>query len=147
MALLAIYYFLLTSFGLCLPVGAVQTNKTELLRSDKPQLASWQPNPDCRGTSNIILSCAFTILACTWTIQHLNLLAGQDIKIVQLARKCGWMIFNIILPEFLLAQAIFELNWAHKTPIMLRAQKLGSADTDAEKSSLHSLMSWLRNFF
>jgi hypothetical protein len=29
-------------------------------------------SPDIRGTQNILWSCIFTIIACTWTIQHLN---------------------------------------------------------------------------
>lgn len=34
--------------------------------------AGWQPNPDRRGTLGIVESCLFTVFACTWSFQHLN---------------------------------------------------------------------------
>lgn len=75
----------------------------------------WQPNPDHRGTLQIIWSCLLTILACTWNIQHLNLPARNDIRITHWFRKLVWMISNVAIPEFLLVQAISEERWARRT--------------------------------
>jgi hypothetical protein len=35
--------------------------------------ANFVSSPDTRGTLDILWSCLFTIIACTWTIQHLNI--------------------------------------------------------------------------
>jgi len=48
------------------------------------------------------------MLACTWSIQHLNLPASNDGFWEGVWRKCKWTVLTIFLPEFLLAQAIFE---------------------------------------
>ena len=80
----------------------------------------WQPNPDRRGTLDIIWGCLFTILACTWTIQYPNLPAKNDLRIKDWARKCFWMLLNVVIPEFLLAQAISERRWAYDCLKQLR---------------------------
>jgi hypothetical protein len=36
-------------------------------------LVNFVSSPDSRGTLDILCSCLFTIIACTWTIQHLNI--------------------------------------------------------------------------
>jgi hypothetical protein len=35
-------------------------------------------SPNTRGTLDILWSCVFTIIACTWTIQHLNIPEQRD---------------------------------------------------------------------
>jgi len=64
---------------------------------------------------NIIENCTFTILACTWTIQHPNLPAEGDDRVTTFLRRCRWTFLNIIAPEFLLAQAIDHRIWAIET--------------------------------
>lgn len=83
-------------------------------------------SPDSRGTLDILWSCLFTILACTWTIQHLNIPEQRDRS---RERKDGvywvwydfkwwvkgfwtnlkWMVFTIVAPEIILGKAIGDL--------------------------------------
>jgi hypothetical protein len=78
-------------------------------------------SPDIRGTMDILWSCLFTIIACTWTIQHLNVPEQRegrdagwqgDIK-WQLKRAWTsgkWMLATMVAPEILLAKACGDLS-------------------------------------
>lgn len=63
----------------------------------------------------IIQNCVFTILICTWSVQHLNVPAPKDSKVIILVRKIRWMIISILFPEFVLAHAIGERHLASKS--------------------------------
>ncbi|KAH6640633.1 hypothetical protein F5144DRAFT_561141 [Chaetomium tenue] len=80
---------------------------------DSP-LVGWQNADTTRGTFSIIKTCMATIFACTWTIQHLNVPAAHDNEWRRFFRVCKWMLFTILLPEFILAHAIMELALAVK---------------------------------
>ncbi|QKX63095.1 uncharacterized protein TRUGW13939_10263 [Talaromyces rugulosus] len=82
--------------------GAV--NGSETLPND---LVGWQGNSDRRGTLEILFSCLVTILACTWSVQHLNLPARKDTWLQRGLRKIWWTLITILFPELLLA-----LGWA-----------------------------------
>lgn len=56
----------------------------------------------------IIQSCLFTMLICTWSVQHLNVPSPRDTSGQILKRKIGWMINTVLFPEFVLAHAIVE---------------------------------------
>lgn len=75
-------------------------------------LVGWQSNPDTRGTLDIIENCLLTILACTWSIQHLNVPRRGDGSLKILGRKAKWAVFTILFPEFILANAVLELVMA-----------------------------------
>jgi hypothetical protein len=92
----------------------------------------WQPNPDRRGTLGIIWGCFFTILACTWTIQHPNLPAKYDLWIEDFGRKFLWTIVNVVIPEFPLAHAISERRWAYNC-----LEKLEDRDIEVKKRTWH----------
>ena len=76
-----------------------------------------------RGTFDILWSCVFTILACTWTIQHLNIPEQRD-RSKETSKRRGapvwydavwaikrfwtgfkWMIATILAPEMILGKA------------------------------------------
>lgn len=76
------------------------------------ELVGWQANSGRRGTFEIIQTCAITVFACTWTIQHLNVPGPNDSKLLRILRSCKWMVINILLPEFILSHAIFERQMA-----------------------------------
>ncbi|OBT52543.1 hypothetical protein VE04_08546 [Pseudogymnoascus sp. 24MN13] len=80
----------------------------------------WQDSPPRRGTLTIIENCAVTIFACTWTIQHLNVPGGDDSGIKKFLRSCKWMLITVLLPEFILAHAVYEGIMAFK---VMRAMK------------------------
>ncbi|KAJ5964566.1 uncharacterized protein N7479_004442 [Penicillium vulpinum] len=88
-----------------IPVLAIATEETGSLQ------VGWQGGPDRRGTWDIILSCLTTIVACTWSIQHLNVpgQADHDGAIRETLRRLKWMAITVFLPEFILAHAFFEL--------------------------------------
>lgn len=87
-------------------------------------------SPDVRGTSDIFWSSAFTIITCTWTIQHLNIPKERTCCIKStgpskrgpshsvwcdtkwsaklLLTNLKWMFLTIVAPEFILGKAIGE---------------------------------------
>jgi hypothetical protein len=80
-------------------------------------------SPDSRGTLDILWSSLFTIFACTWTIQHLNVpeqREGRDrgwkgdlkwmLKGVYTSVK--WMLLTMVAPEFVIGKACADLMQA-----------------------------------
>ncbi len=94
-----------------------------------PSETSFVSGPDVRGTLNILWSCLFTIFACTWTIQHLNIPEQRDrrrerkdsyhplFNYLKWQAKdfwvdAKWMVFTMIAPEIIFGKAIAELATA-----------------------------------
>ena len=100
------------SILLCFSSLATGLNATAP-RSDD-QLVRWQPGDKNRGTWAIISNCLSTIFAGTWSIQHLNVPATSDGNWPRTLRSCKWMLVNILFPEFIVLQALFELLMAMK---------------------------------
>jgi hypothetical protein len=76
-----------------------------------------------RGTIDILWSCLFTVIACTWTVQHLNIpeqREGRDsgwLGDIKWGLKRGftstkWMIATVIAPEVLLGKYWGDLEGA-----------------------------------
>lgn len=103
------------------------TTPVQSLQADP---VGWQSNPNRRGTMAIIQSIIFTILACTWSIQHLNIPGPKDGFWTKLLRRCKWTLLTILLPEFLMAHAIFELTMGLTT--MKAMDKAISSIDDSE---------------
>lgn len=110
------------------PTGIhLRTRKHHLLALVMDQAnatAGWQPNPDRRGTLGILESCLFTIFACTWSIQHLNLPSSGDTQLTRVLRKCKWAFLTALFPEFIMAHAILEFALAIDVMILLDRQHL-----------------------
>jgi hypothetical protein len=79
--------------------------------------------PDTRGTLDILWGCLFTIIACTWTIQHLNVPEQRDgrdpgwrgsikwqLKEAWVSLK--WIFYSMIAPELILGKSWWHLNEA-----------------------------------
>ena len=75
----------------------------------------WQENSSRRGTMDILQSSLFTILICTWTVQHLNIPTPSDSKRRRLFRKIWWMLITVLVPEFLLVHVIMERKMAFES--------------------------------
>lgn len=75
-------------------------------------MVGWQNSSSRRGTFDIVKSCVATIVACTWSIQHLNVPGPKDGAFTKLLRDFKWMVITILLPEFIMAHAFFELIMA-----------------------------------
>src|SRR6187402_1327261 len=80
--------------------------------------------PNTRGSLNILWSCLFTIVACTWTVQHLNIPEQRDGRdpgwkgdlkwlLRRLWTSLKWMLATMIAPELLLAKAWQDLAVAY----------------------------------
>ncbi|KAN0116864.1 hypothetical protein V8E51_002841 [Hyaloscypha variabilis] len=91
-------------------------------------LVAWQPNPSRRGGLTILENCIFTIIACTWSIQHLNLPAPFDTSSRQLWRKLWAAIMSLLLPEMVLAHAIVERAAAVRSLEELRDDSNGEIE-------------------
>jgi hypothetical protein len=87
------------------------------------QTTNFVRSPDTRGTLDILWSCLFTIIACTWTVQHLNVPEqrnGRDqglkgnIKWMtkNFWTSLKWMLVTMIAPEFLLGKSSGDLTIA-----------------------------------
>ncbi|KAH0533937.1 hypothetical protein FGG08_007446 [Glutinoglossum americanum] len=85
-----------------------------------PDQINYVSSPNTRGTLDILWSCFFTIIACTWTIQHLNVPEQrntrdsgwkQDLKwaIKSQWRNIKWMLAAMLAPEYILGKAFADL--------------------------------------
>ncbi|KAI9697786.1 MAG: hypothetical protein M1836_004462 [Candelina mexicana] len=70
---------------------------------------SWVPQPNTRGTSDILYSCTFTLVLCVWTSIHPNVTVGEK-PIVFHLRKIIWLIGAVLFPELMVFFAYEE--WA-----------------------------------
>lgn len=65
-----------------------------------------------RGTFDILWNSLFTLLVCTWTVQHLNTpsqgarRSSVQSGVIGVWRKVKWMLLTLILPEFLVGKAL-----------------------------------------
>lgn len=94
-----------------LPVLAAARNCTVHPISGDEEVG-WQPGGCYRGTWNIASTCLSTIIACTWSIQHLNIPATNDNGWKKNKRKMKWMIITVLFPELVLIHALFEFHMA-----------------------------------
>lgn len=72
----------------------------------------WQPGSCYRGTWDIVSTCLSTIIACTWSIQHLNIPATDDSGWTKKKRKAKWMMVTVLFPELVLIHAMLEFYMA-----------------------------------
>ena len=109
-------YFFLLAFGTAVQAYTVfeTTCKTPTTN------VNFVSSPDSRGTLDILWSSLFTIFACTWTVQHLNVpeqREGRDrgwkgdlkwmLKGVYTSVK--WMLLTMVAPEFVIGKACADL--------------------------------------
>ncbi|CZR67162.1 uncharacterized protein PAC_17061 [Phialocephala subalpina] len=83
-----------------------------------PPDTSYVSGPNVRGTTSILWNCLSIIFLCTWNIQHLNVPAqrpkakgvfqGIWWAILDSRKKIKWMIFTMLVPEYLVGKAFGE---------------------------------------
>lgn len=94
-------------------------------------LVNFVQSPGGRGTLDILWSCLFTIVACTWTILHINVpeqREGQnpgwrgDLKWMFKGFwiKLWWMLWTILAPELVLSVAVGNLSRARDELLALK---------------------------
>ncbi|MCJ1320453.1 hypothetical protein MMC15_005792 [Xylographa vitiligo] len=90
------------------------------------------PSYQNRGTLDILWSCLFTLIACTWTIQHLNIPEQRghrdpgwrgDLKwcLKDSWTNLKWMIGTMIAPEYILGKALGDLMRARRSKLSMEA--------------------------
>ncbi|KAK8164189.1 hypothetical protein IWX90DRAFT_415979 [Phyllosticta citrichinensis] len=74
-------------------------------------LTGWVPESSGRGTMDIITSCFFTILICTWTVIHPRVLTTQRIARLH---KLAQLVKTILAPEMICLESLQEWVQARK---------------------------------
>ncbi|KAK4221460.1 hypothetical protein QBC38DRAFT_377103 [Podospora fimiseda] len=102
----------------------IQDNRTALRATKAP---AWVNAPSMRGTSSILLTCIFTLFACTYKALHLNIPTGKENAsfIRRFAGKTRWVFIALIAPEFTLWVAMDQY---------LKARELSQYLTNKVKS-------------
>ena len=88
-------------------------------------------SPDSRGTLDILWNSLFMIIACTWTIQHLNVpeqrnghdpgqIGDLKWKLKRFLQSAKWMVITMLAPEFIMGMAFYDLLWAKRCHRKLR---------------------------
>jgi hypothetical protein len=94
--------------------------------------------PNTRGTLSILWHCLSIIILCTWNIQHLNIPSRRPYSdpsgnkhgwlrrlwwgIVDTATALRWMALTIIMPEYIMGNALSERLAAVSSLMSLRSQ-------------------------
>lgn len=114
---------------LCLTLylsAAARNSSDSTLLDDR--LVGWQAGNDKRGAWDINSSCLSTIVACTWSVQHLNIPGCQGVrrdgKFMQTLRSVKWMVITILFPELIVIHAIIEFNMASQA--LRRMEQMGN---------------------
>ncbi|KAA8630073.1 hypothetical protein SMACR_09325 [Sordaria macrospora] len=115
-------------------IAVVSQNST--VSTGLQEAVGWVNNPSQRGTLMLLLECATTIFACTWTVLHLNVPALTDSKTARVLRKVKWMSITILFPEFIFAKGVCELRFALHT-LHLMAEKMNKSPAAFQSDSIH----------
>lgn len=84
---------------------AFQANLTTGNSGDASHKRGWTPQPDGRGTLDILWSCAFTMSLCSWSIICMNMPGAKESKYLVLWRKFALTALGIACPEVILEMA------------------------------------------
>lgn len=108
----------------------------------------WYSGPMERGTLSLVWSCVATIIACTWTILHLNVPQQGESPKTKIFRKAKWMAITILFPEFIFSKAVCELRLALKTfrefkETMKLQHQSGTERTDLGRNTRPSSFGWV----
>ena len=118
------------------------------------QPAHYVGSPNVRGTVDILWSSLFTIFACTWSIQHLNVPEQREGRdpgwrgdilwmMKGVLSKSKWMIITVIAPEVVFSLAADGFSYAKKQQMTMRK----FAESDAvEWSLIHCMFADMGGF-
>ncbi|KAF3929955.1 hypothetical protein AA313_de0205665 [Arthrobotrys entomopaga] len=90
------------------------------MNGTNPDRVGWVQSPNQRGTIDIIWTCLLTILACSWTVLHLNVPSRRDSVYIRLWRKVSGMVAAIFAPEWNTALAYKQWRSARKSVPKMR---------------------------
>ncbi|CAG8586541.1 unnamed protein product [Penicillium salamii] len=106
-------------------VHAFTTFNTNCTLPPSSATVSYVSSPNTRGTMSIVWSCLFTVIACTWTVQHPDLphqrweypktnAGWWRWSIKKWTNLSAWFLGTIIAPEVLLAKYVADLQEANE---------------------------------
>lgn len=93
-------------------------------------IVSWAPNPDGRGTIDLLWSCFATVFLCTWSAIHPNLPALGEKGSRIFFRRLSYVLGCIIAPECYAALALWELSVALNYKAQVRYTACNKIPTD-----------------
>ena len=85
----------------------------------------WVDQPNYRGTFDIILSCLFVLLTCTWAVLHVNLPAQTDTFLTTWLRKFRWAVLAVFAPEIVTLFAACQ--WSSARSSVRSMHELGAS--------------------
>ena len=85
----------------------------------------WTPQPDGRGTLDIIWSCVITICLCSWSILCMNLPGPNESRIQILWRKLSLTLLGVLCPEIIFELALGQWLSARQSVIDFNASNFG----------------------
>lgn len=107
-----------------------------------------------RGTIDILWSCLFTIMACVWTVQHLNIPEQRDSRdkgwrgdtkwaLKRTWTSTKWVLLTALAPEILISK-----NWGDLLDIKADIEKLRelAREDNVPWSRTHSLFANMGGF-
>ena len=124
--ILSILFFLTVFIQITL---ASDLNTTVLMKNDSLDSTikqGWTPQPDGRGTLDIIWSCVITMSLCSWSVLCMNLPAQKETRLHILWRKLALTALGVLCPEI-----IFELalgQWLSARHSLTDINALGPRD-------------------
>jgi len=123
---MALLYLRHPILSLCLVLASAEAyTKFDPICSVPTTPVNFVSSPNSRGTLDILWSSLFTIIACTWTIQHLNVPEQRNDrnpgwvddlkwKLKGFLQSAKWMVITMIAPEFIMGMACYDLSWAKR---------------------------------
>jgi hypothetical protein len=115
----------LTLFLVCLAQPALSSSTFYPNCTFPSAIVNFVSSGNVRGTLDILWSSLFTLLICTWTVQHLNIpqqtkdYDGSWDKLKEAFKRSGtkvkWMLVTLIVPEFLVGRAFQDFMMTKKS--------------------------------
>ncbi|KAM0801263.1 hypothetical protein BDR22DRAFT_804948 [Usnea florida] len=99
-----IYVALISSIQTVVALGPNTTVSGEITTQNPDPKQGWTPQPNGRGTIDIIWSCMLTMTLCSWSILCMNMPGPKETRLQILWRKFSLTALGVLCPEL-----IFEL--------------------------------------
>lgn len=99
--------------------------------TQKPNLKQgWTPQPDGRGTLDIIYSCGITMILCSWSILCMNVPGRRESQTQILWRKLSLTALGILCPEMIFELALGQWLSARQSIRDLNSSSLGGRSSE-----------------
>ncbi|KAL2044871.1 hypothetical protein N7G274_002646 [Stereocaulon virgatum] len=111
----------------------------------------WIPQPNGRGSIDILQSCALTIFLCAWSVLFLNIPNQKEGRLDFFKNKSRWMAFVLFFPEVLAGNAAEQWRSAcQSVEAFAQLQNewelaLQSANTPQDSSQIRSNLSRIKS--